>query len=232
MSNYATTAAYAASKALAVRGISVKRSHLSEIAAALLGYRTYAALTQDEHDLSQDYHLEDAEILVHNLSLAEDRIQQLGTLSVNSSSTVIAVCIDSLKASADGVSVYGGVNDFYDSHGRQALADAIYNDDDVADAMAESNASYPDEPYMADECPPTLDLWAATDEWVIEADGELTGEYDPDGDRMYNGHVMNCRGRLVYKKAGRAGLVFADCSGTAGADDSWRGPGDLDDELM
>ena len=112
---------------------------------------------------------------------------------------------------------------------RQALAETIYNADDVAGAMAESNASFPDEPDMDIECPPTTDLWAAVDEWTIEADGTMTGEYDPEGDRMFNGDTLNCRGWLIYRKAGRAGLVFIEGDGTGGADDSWRDL-DRDDE--
>lgn len=228
MSNYARTAAYAASRALAAQGLSVKRSHLSEIIAALLGYRTYAALTVEEADSKLDYHLEDAEILVLSLPMGEARVEQLGLSATGiASPVVITACIDALKASASSASVYVGVADFYDSHARQALAEAIYDDDDVAGAMAESNASFPDEPEMDIECPPTTDLWAAVDEWEIEADGVMTGEYDPEGDRMFNGDTLNCRGRLVYRKAGRAGLVLVEGSGMAGADDSWR---DLDRE--
>ena len=61
------------------------------------------------------------------------------------------------------------------------------------------------------------------------ADGTMTGEYDPEGDRMFNGDTLNCRGWLIYRKAGRAGLVFIEGDGTGGADDSWRDL-DRDDE--
>lgn len=232
MSNYATTAAYTAAQALIAQGLEVKRSHLSEISAALLGYRTYAALTADEADVSRLYHLEEAEILVLNLPLAEKRVAELKLASQSGfSSQVVSSCIDAIKASAEGVKVFVRVDEFYDLHGRQALADAVYNDEDVAGAMAESNASFPDEPYMADECPPTADLWSSADEWVIEADGVMEGEYDPEGDRMYNGDTLFCRGRLYFSKAGRAGLVFIDSSGSAGADDSWRQESVNDDQL-
>lgn len=107
---------------------------------------------------------------------------------------VTPACVVALKASADRVSVYEGVADFYDSHAREALAEAIYNSDELAGAMAESNASYPDEPEMDFECPSTADLRAATEKWTIEADGDRTGEYDPEGDRMFNGDTLNYRG--------------------------------------
>lgn len=228
MSNYVSSAAYAASQALAAQGLTVKRSHLSEVIAALLGYRTHAALSVEEADPNLDYHLDDAEILVLNLPMGGARVTELGlAVAVTTPSVVTTACVDALKASASSASVYVSVADFYDSHARQALAEAIYDDDDVAGAMAESNASFPDEPEMDSECPPTTDLWAAVDEWAIEADGVMTGEYDPEGDRMFNGDTLNCRGRLAYRKAGRAGLVLVEGSGMAGADDSWR---DLDRE--
>lgn len=228
MSNYASSAAYAASQALSAQGLTVKRSHLSEVIAALLGYRTHAALVVEEADSSLDYHLDDAEIIVLNQPMGEARVVELGLpVAGIAASVVTTACIDALKANAGSESVYVGVDDFYDSYARQAMAETIYDDDDVAGAMAESNASFPDEPEMDVECPSTADLWAAVDEWTIEADGVMTGEYDPEGDRMFNGDTLNCRGRLLYRKAGRAGLVLLEGSGMAGADDSWR---DLDRE--
>lgn len=231
MSNLVRSAAYAASQALSAQGLTVKRSHLSEIIAALLGYRTHAALAVEEADPKLDYRLDDAEVYVLNQPMAEARVGELGLPAAGlKPSAVITACIDALKASAGSTSMYVGVADFYDSHARQALAEAIYNDDDVAGAMAESNATFPDEPEMDIGCPATADLWAAVGEWAIEADGDMTGEYDPEGDRMFNGDTLNCRGRLLYSKAGRAGLVLIEAGGMAGADDSWRDM-DREDEL-
>jgi hypothetical protein len=227
MSNHVRSAAYAASQALAAQGFTVKRSQLSEVVAALLGYRTYAALVVEEANPNLDYHLDDAEIIVLNLPMGAQRILELGLEAGSAPSMVTPACIAALKVSANQAGVYEGVADFYDSHAREALAEAIYNSDELAGAMADSNASYPDEPEMDLECPATADLWAATDDWMIEADGNMTGEYDPEGDRMFNGDTLNCRGSLTYRKAGRAGLVFVESGGTGGADDSWR---DLDRE--
>lgn len=230
MSNYVRSAAFAASRVLAAQGLTVKRSHLSEVIAALLGYRTHAALSVEEADSKLDYHLDDAEILVLNLPMGETRAAELGLAAAGAApSAITTACVEALKASAGSTDVYVSVADFYDSHARQALAETIYNADDIAGAMAESNASFPDEPEMDIECPPTTDLWAAVDEWTIEADGVMTGEYDPEGDRMFNGDTLNCRGWLTYRKAGRAGLVFVDGGGTGGADDSWRDQ-DFEDE--
>lgn len=180
MSNYVRSAAYAASQALAAQGLTVKRSHLSEVVAALLGYRTYAALVVEDANPKLDYHLDDANIVVLNLPMGAARVLELGLEEGTAPSMVTSACVVALKASADRVSVYEGVADFYDSHAREALAEAIYNSDELAGAM----------PAIRTNLKWTLSarrLWAATDEWTIEADGDMTGEYDPEGDRMFNG---------------------------------------------
>lgn len=230
MSNYVRSAVYAASRALAAQGLTVKRSHLSEVVAALLGYRTYAALAMDEADATREYHLDAAEIYVLNVSLGTSRSAELGLQGGAAASAVVPACIAALKADSAQAGVYESVANFYDSHARGALAQAIYDSEDVSGAMAESNASYPNEPEMEVACPATSDLWTARDEWTIEAGGDMTGEYDPEGDRMFNGDTLNCRGWLTYRKAGRAGLVFAEAGGTGGADDGWRDR-DYEDEM-
>lgn len=223
MANFISAASYAASQALASQGSKVKLSHLGEVIAALLGYRTYAALSLEEGDATLDYHLGDAEILVLNEPMGLARVRELSASPVDEScQAVVNACISAVKAGAETDMVFVGVADFYDSHAREALADAISSSEALADAMAESNAFFPDEPDMPLECPATADLWAAVDEWTIEADGDMAGEYDPEGDRMFNGDTLNCRGRITYRKAGRAGLVFLDSEGTGGADESWR----------
>jgi hypothetical protein len=227
MSNYARSAVYTVSQALAAQGLTVQRTHLTEVVAALLGYRTHAALTVDEADTKREYHLDDAELYVLNVPLGTGRAVELG---LQNGPVVVQACTTALKASAGQVGVYESLADFYDSHAREALAQAIYDSDDVAGAMAESNASFPNEPEMEIACPATSDLWAARDEWTIEAAGDLTGEYDPEDDRMFNGDTLNCRGWLTYRKAGRAGLVFVASGGTGGADDSWRDQ-DYEDEM-
>ncbi|MNC36215.1 hypothetical protein D3C81_1419680 [compost metagenome] len=59
-------------------------------------------------------------------------------------------------------------------------------------------------------------------DWTIGASGTWTGEYDPDGDRMFNGNTLDVRGRLVYAKAGRAGLIRMDEEDGASPVDDWR----------
>ncbi|WP_434668050.1 hypothetical protein P5W99_36645 [Paraburkholderia sp. A3BS-1L] len=231
MTQLVRKAAYAACQHLVQQGLAVKRSHLSEVIAALLGYGTHASLIVEEADLALDYHLDDAEILVLHRPMGEVRARQIemGMPSQNATAMVSA-CIEALVASAAPTPVFVGIADFYDAHARQALAEAIYDADEVADVMAGSNAIFSEEPELPDACPPTADLWTAVATWTIEADSQMTGDYDPDGDRMFNGDTLQCRGWLSYLKAGRAGLVLLDSGGDATADDSWRDDGSGEDQ--
>ena len=226
MTTIVSTAAYAAAKALAPAGHIPKRSHLSEVMAAMLGYQTYAALVVEERDASLPHHLGDAELLVLNPPAGELRARKLGVGDVSS---VIQACIVALKASVGDIQVYRGLDDFYDSYGRDALAEAVSSSEEVASAMAETNAYFGDDPELPDETPPTENLWEARAGWSIEARGKMHGEHDADGDRMFAGDTLNCYGKLSFVKAGRAGLISADSEGYAGVDDSIRNQ-DHDDE--
>lgn len=209
-------AAYAASRVLVHEGLGIPRSHLSEVAAALLGYKTLAALQVEESDSTLDYHLDDAERLVLNIPSGGARADTLG-LPV----AVVGACIDALKATA-AVPVHAGVSDFYDEYAREMLEQVIAEGEFTAMVMAESNASFPDSPDLGDATTTSGDLWASPTEWSIEASGTLSGEYDPDGDRMYNGHELNVWGKLLFAKAGRAGLIYLESEEGADADDGWR----------
>ncbi|TAL75097.1 MAG: hypothetical protein EPN76_15415 [Burkholderiaceae bacterium] len=227
MATFVSPAAYAASQTLAAQGLPVKRSHISEVIAALLGYRSYAALMVEEADAAKVLHLDDAEIIVLTQALGLERAASLGLQGP----PTIAACVAALKATAsnDDTQVFDGLVEFYDLHARQELVEAIAFDDAVAGVMAGSNATYPGDPEIDDECPPTLDLWGAVDDWRIEADGKMVGEYDPEGDRMFNGDTLHCLGWLHYLKAGRAGLVFSESGAGATSDDSWRDDEDYGD---
>lgn len=95
--------------------------------------------------------------------------------------------------------------------------------------MAESNAYFESLPDMDYNLTFSGDLWKSVDEWSISDTGTLSGEYDPEGDRMYNGHLLNVQGKLTFAKAGRSGLIFledyTECS--TARDYSW-----LDDEPL
>lgn len=218
-----SAAAFAASQSVASRGLTVKRSQLSEVIAALLGYRTFAALSIEEGDTTLTYHLDDAEFLVLNEPLGLTRCQEL-----NLSDDVVTDCSDAFRGQVL-VPVFKGVADFFGNHLHDEFVQTLYDSDEANDAMAESNASYPDGPDL-EEPETSGDLWAATADWWISVEGSLTGEYDPDGDRMFNGNEIGVSGKMTFDKAGRAGLIYVGTDTGGGVDDSWRDD-DRDDEM-
>lgn len=215
MSNFISAAAHAASQDLKHQGLTFKRTHLTEVIAALLGYKTYAALLAEEADTSRDYCLEDAEFIVLNRPAGVVRALALGLPESAADACAQAIKTNHIEP------VYLGVDEFFDDRAREMLEGAIYEGEGVAGAMAESNASFPDSPEIA-EWKSNGDLWASRDDWSLEGEGELVGEYDPDGDRMFNGDTLKVWGKLNFWKAGRAGLIFADSDDGGARDDSWR----------
>lgn len=211
-----SSAAFAASQALAGQGLRTTRSHLAEVTAGLLGYRTLAALQAEELDPALDYHLSDAERWVLDVPAGVARAAALGLPRAASKA-----CAEALKAIAS-IPVHTSVSDFYDEYAREVLEQTIADGESTAMATADSNASFPDYPDLDDVPVTSGDLWASSTEWSVEAAGSLSGEYDPDGDRMYNGHAFDVWGKLTFAKAGRAGLIYLDCEDGASSDESWR----------
>jgi hypothetical protein len=219
MTTLVTSAAYAASKTLAPLGPTFKRSQLSEVIAALLGYQTYAALGIEESNARLPHHLDDAEILVLDKPAAEKRAAAIGITNVPA---VLQACIDAIRGSVVPViSVFVGVDDFYDSYARNRMVQVAMLSDEVSGTMADSNAIFDDDPEFQDETPTTDNLWQARTVWAIEADGNWVGSYDPDADRMFNGDTLNCSAKLSYDKAGRSGLIESSSEAYAHRDDSW-----------
>lgn len=210
-----SAAAYAASQDLKKQGLSIPRSHASEIIAALLGYGSLAALHIENANTTLDYHLDDAELLVLNLPACQQRAAAL-----NHTEAVVVSCVEAIVTQAL-VPVFKGVDDFYFEHAYEALVRVIAEGEGVASAMADSNASYPDDPEL-EEWETSGDLWASPTDWTIGASGTWTGGYDPEGDRMFNGDTLHFRGKLAYVKAGRAGLIRMDQEDGASPADDWR----------
>lgn len=222
--NIIKNAAYAAAQSLSKQGLVVQRSHLSEVLAALLGYKSLAACQTEESDSSLEYHLVDAERLVLNQAMGSARALELGLPG-----PVCISCSDAILQSAT-IPVHSDLTLFFDDYAREVLEEAIINGENTANEMAGSNASFPYgpdlEPTPGSASAPVEELWSATAEWNFEANGTMEGEYDPDGDRMYNGHELSVRGTLTFAKAGRAGLILIDQDEGAGLDDGWRDEGD------
>lgn len=201
-------AAYAAAHSLSNQGLEIQRSLLSEVLAALLGYKTFAAYKTEKTDTSLDYHLDDAERLVLNQTLGLARANELGLPD--------DVCKSCSEALQQGVSipVHADLESFFEDYAREVLEDVISSGENTASEMASSNATFPYapdlEPKSVADSAPSETLWSAVREWTFEATGTMEGEYDPDGDRFYNGHEMDVRGQLTFAKAGRAGLILLE----------------------
>ncbi|OEZ97976.1 hypothetical protein [Duganella phyllosphaerae] len=225
MTTLVSSTAYAVSKFMASSGHTIKRSHISEVLSAMLGYETYAALVVEESDDQLDYHLGDAEMLVLNQAAAEQRANSLGITAVP---LLLQTCISAMQGSTT-TPVYKDLGHFYDSYGREALIDTISSSDDVSAAMSETNAYFDSDPELPEETPATTDLWTERDSWSIEARGEMQGSHDVESDRMFAGNMLNCFAKLTFNKAGRAGLILDNSEAYGGVDDSWRAD-DRDDE--
>lgn len=224
MTKLISLASYDASKSLALSGLSIKRSHIQEVLAAMLGYRTYAALSLEEQDDSLEFHLDDAEMLVLNKPAAQQRAGEMCT-DQDDVALIVQECVSAIRAAAP-VQVYDGLDYFYDDYARELLVDTVNNSDEVAAAMSETNAYFDSEAELPYEVPVTEDLWAARTTWSIEAGGDMKGGHDIDSDRMFAGDTLNCSAKLTFDKAGRAGLILVESDAAAGVDESWREPDD------
>ncbi len=219
MTIFVTTAAYAASKILAPSGQTATRSQLGEVIAALLGYQTFAALGIEEANTSLPHHLDDAEILVLDKPAAAKRAAAIGISNIPA---VVQACIDAIRRTVGSdVSVFVGVDDFYDSYARERMVQVAISSDEVSGTIAGSNAIFDDDPEFQVETPATHNLWQARTEWTIEAEGDWIGSYDTDADRIFNGDTLNCSAKLRYEKAGRSGLIESYSEAHAQLDDSW-----------
>ncbi len=210
-----SAAAYATSQDLKNQGLNVPRSHISEIMATLLGYGSLAALHIENADTSLDYHLKDAELLVLNLPSGHQR-----AVALNHPAAVVGSFVEAIAAHA-GVPVFKGVEDFYYDHAYEALVGVIADGEDMASAMADSNANYPDDPDL-EAWEVSGNLWTSPTDWMIEASGTMTGEYDSEGNRMFSGDTLDVWGKLIYVKAGRAGLIRMNQEDGASPVDDWR----------
>jgi hypothetical protein len=88
----------------------IKRSHLAEILAAMLGYQNYAALVVEEGDGSLDHHLDDAHMLVLNQPAAMRRAESLGLGAIPG---LIQACLSAVQSSGP-MPVHENLGQFYD----------------------------------------------------------------------------------------------------------------------
>lgn len=200
---------FSADKILNSAKIELGRARLYELAAALLGYRSYAALLSEEQIASAEYQLGDADLYLLNLELGLRRANELlPSETAEKASWITQVCAQELKKSiSPHAPVFQSVDEFFESWALEKFEESFMDSDATASFMAGSNA---DEWECAvdPEYAQSGDLWASPTIWSIHATAELTGSYDPESDSPYNGHEGGALGQLVFFKAGRAGLIY------------------------
>ncbi|HHR1108749.1 TPA: hypothetical protein ACS3AL_001110 [Raoultella ornithinolytica] len=204
--------------------LSLSRAQCSEVIAAYLGYESLAALQSEEADDFLDTHFADAEFIVLNVKSGIHRLQILARENISDvlSDKVTVQMVRSLSTLDDNCKVFTSIDDFYFEYAHEQLCQAIIFSDDWGVATSELNAEFSDYPEMNEKYAFSGDLWKAREEWSLEAQGSATGSYG-DSDRFYNGHKIDCWGKLVFIKAGRAGLILTDSDVSAGSSgEDWR----------
>lgn len=186
-----------------VRGSSVTRSQLHEVIAAFLGYKSHAAMVQEEKSPEHGYVLSDAEFIILNHAQGRYRAKQF-----EMSDSAIDLCASELKEGFP-VSVWLSIDEFYDDNQfgfLERIQDDIFSSDDIIN----SNAEFEELPYLSQKIMVSSDLWKATHDWSIEDTGTLQGGYSSDGDRTFNGDTFDVTAKFAFAKAGRAGLIFLE----------------------
>ena len=202
MTDFVKTAAFAAKKSLALKGIKVQHGIALEIVAAFLGYRTYAALVVEEGNESKKYHLADAEVIVLDYDGGITRLTELEVMQA----FIVQDFIDALVECRDGV--FPGLSDFLDDYITRELQDAILSHETVIEAVEHATGSEPFSVELDEHWSFSEQLWTADEIWEVSCSGSVQGlaEWgcaDPDNDEV---EEVGCSGWVALAKAGRAGL--------------------------
>lgn len=205
-----------------------KRTHVLEILAAMLGYRTYAAYKTDNFAGSKFESLDEAEHIVLQPELGLLRADELG-MNEAVASQLIAEAAQRFKLASPPQRpvVHGSLSDFFEIFLRHHMEEEALNSDEASSAMANTNA-YVDEVDIEDISPDS-GLLAARDTWAVLGTGMIS--MDQDEDKPFHGDTMNVSVRVAFEIVGRVGLVRTDTEVFAGLDTSWQDE-DLDDEPM
>ena len=205
MTDFVKTAAFAAKKSLALKGIKVQHGIALEIVAAFLGYRTYAALVVEEGNESLKYHLADAEVIVLDYEGGTSRLTELDVMQA----FIVQDFIDAIVNCRDGV--FSDLPEFLEGYVQQELRDVILSDEDVFAAVGSEPFSVELEEVRSFSEP----LWGASDTWEVSGFGTVHGmddRADPD-DEDLEADAIRCFGWVKFSKAGRAGLKFQRSGG-------------------
>lgn len=201
MTDFVKTAAFAAKKSLALKGIKVQHGIALEIVAAFLGYRTYAALAVEEGNESLNYHLADAEVIVLDYEGGTSRLTELEVLQAS----IVQDFVDALVNCRDGV--FSDLPDFLDSYAKHELHDVILSHEDVFEAVERATGSEPFSVEVDGQWSFSHRLWTSVDTWEISCFGTVHGLAERatagDDDEV---EEVRCSGWINFVKAGRAGL--------------------------
>lgn len=184
-----------AQTALSTNGIEIKHSTLLQILAALLGYETYAALKHEEDDQNLDFHLMDADFFILNISLGETRASRL----CDYPEKVVVECIEALNRMLPAP-VFTSIESFYSKHGNDAVAAAL-DDRDLLTKQVDSTWSPKGKLVITGNFTCDETVWTAREIWTLK--GEAF--WESDGKLSANGKTPI--GIVVYRKAGRGGLI-------------------------
>lgn len=195
MASILTAVSLHAQTSLSANGIEIKHSTLLQILAALLGYETYAALKQEEGNQSLQFHLVDAEFFILNISLGDARASRL----CDRPKEIVAECIEALKRMLQ-VPVFFSVDTFYSERGNEAVA-AVLDDPDllakqIGSAWSPQGKLVITGMYTCDET-----VWSARSVWTLK------GEAFWDSASKLSATANKLIGSVVYRKAGRVGLI-------------------------
>lgn len=211
MTDIVKKAAFAVKKTLASKGIQIRHGIALEIIAALLGYRTYAALVTEESDESLRYHLGDAEFVVLDQHGADARLQELGLSEFFVLDDFIQSLVDCRGA------VFQSLHEFYDDYAREAIREIILSSESVIAVMENTTATSPYWVELDDRWTVSGEVWSSVDRWRFEVFGTMDGEHlgtfpDPeDAEQLEGTGEIHCDGWLEFVKAGRSGLKLRSC---------------------
>ncbi|CAI2418278.1 Uncharacterised protein [Serratia proteamaculans] len=203
---------------------SLSRAQCSEVIAAYLGYENLAALQSEEADDSLDTRFADAEFIILNVESGIRRLQALTRENISDvlSDLVTVQMVRSLSIADDTCKVFTSTDEFYFEHAQEQMCEAIIFSDEWGSTTSELNAEFSDYPEMNEKYSISGDLWKSREEWSLEAQGSAIGSY-VGSDRFYNGHKIDCWGKLEFIKAGRAGLILCDLDVSASSsNEDWR----------
>ncbi|BFI96249.1 MAG: hypothetical protein RSP_17590 [Rhodanobacter sp.] len=181
----------------------VKVSHAQEVLASMFGYKTYSALLIEQSLAPEGQGLDAAEHFIVNVEWGIQRCRAKGW-----SEDLAACCLAGVRAAIPRA--YETVDDFWHAVARDAVTAHVYEDPDLAAQMAETgNITFDPDPDGFELESESGNFWQAREQWTLTTSGEMQGERDDgDGQPLALDEAIDVWARAVYRKSGRAGLIF------------------------